>query len=83
MIRLTLALIAGLVFTSCMTQADQALWVEAKDLFAGKPAALTAEAPAAAAEPAREIKTSQADKDKTESKSPQTFEATPKAVQAN
>ena len=65
MIRLTLALITCSVFGGCMTQADQALWAEAKQTLSNKDESV-AEKPAEAPDiqdAKTELKTTQDDDD--------------------
>lgn len=85
MIRIMLALITCSVFAGCMTQADKALWLEAKETLGGKSETVTAEAPVEATAPAQELKTSSKDsKDKEESAVPMKDEGlAPKPSRAN
>ena len=86
MIRITLALIACSVFTGCMTQADKALWAEAKLTMSGdKEQAATAAAPEEVSEPAKAVKTSKdsKDKEKEESNSPVKDEDLQRPTRAN
>ncbi|RYZ57398.1 MAG: hypothetical protein EOP07_09975 [Proteobacteria bacterium] len=66
-----LVVLTSSLFTACMTQADKALWLEAKNTLGPKAETVTADAPVAAPEAVekgeeQEIKTSKSSVDKDE-----------------
>lgn len=62
-----LIVLTSSLFTACMTEADKALWLEAKNTLGGKAETVTADAPVAAPEAApAELKTSKSSVDKDE-----------------
>lgn len=65
-----LVVLTSSLFTACMTQADKALWLEAKNTLGPKSETVTAEAPVAPEavekDKAVEIKTSKSSTDKDE-----------------
>jgi hypothetical protein len=61
-----LIVLTSSLFTACMTQADKALWLEAKNTLGGKSETVAAEAPQPAAEAKGELKTSKSSLPKDE-----------------